>query len=479
MRGRVLLSDRARESSGSCFRTPTRAGNLAGGARRTVAFMAPGVEVSMSGSTRRVLAAVGGVVITVVAAPAGAQGLVRFPAIGAAPNPVGCPGVTQVSVTFQYTQANPNLNPVTVPIQLWDDDGLLFGVTDDLLATGTWTFPAFVRNWQVNVPFSLQCVQQGNKCQLTGNAGADDEGDPHEVYAFTIGRTIGPINISCGCPGVVAGVEDTSLAPGGSEVDVAFVFSDDAPLALEAVLDMRYDAELVAIETVTTIPPLANIEVADDGLGNLFIVLTGDSFRPIPSRRITLRLGVVPLVPGPVVTELVVDGVGSGFADVNFNPIPFAGGVGRLGIYAPPTGPAEIDPALVVQTFGPPSGLRVATLSGVAGAVSADGELIGAGPTLIATAYPAGPGARLEPLPFANGMTTVNPDGSFEMDLLSIVDPVPASGVIVYTLIDPIGPGSVDRTIPFGAYCEADLTGDGTADIFDILEYFALFAGGC
>ncbi len=104
-------------------------------------------------------------------------------------DPIGCPGTATVTASFRFkkTAFGGPLRAGTLDVGLWDaDPGGIFDPDDHIgQATATWVDQDanFV---DLTVTFEVECFQDGNNnwCNIRGNAGADDESDPHEMYIY-------------------------------------------------------------------------------------------------------------------------------------------------------------------------------------------------------------------------------------------------------------------------------------------------------
>lgn len=104
-------------------------------------------------------------------------------------NPIGCPGTTTVTAQFTVRKAawGGPLGADTWDVHLYDADGGPFD-GDDLIGSTTVTWANQPGNMvTVTATFEVDCIETDNGwCTIRGNAGTDDEGDPHEMYIYVV-----------------------------------------------------------------------------------------------------------------------------------------------------------------------------------------------------------------------------------------------------------------------------------------------------
>ena len=111
--------------------------------------------------------------------------------INVSADPIGCPGTATVTANFTFRKG-PAGGPLTagsLDVHLFDADGDgLFGSGDDLIGKHTVTWVQQVGNTvNLTVTFDVECEQtEDGWCTIKGNAGTDDEGDPHEMYIYVV-----------------------------------------------------------------------------------------------------------------------------------------------------------------------------------------------------------------------------------------------------------------------------------------------------
>jgi hypothetical protein len=458
--------------------------------------------------------------------------------INVSADPIGCPGTATVTANFRFRKgpAGGPLNGGTLNARLYDADGdLPFGLGDDHIGTTTVTWGNQAANFvDLTITFEVECIQTDDPwCTIRGNAGQDDEGDPHEMYivieepnsgVFSNNTWTSPKDqggwikysfpLRCGCDENAGNPAeyDIFFEPTGQSVttinfELPPVSPTSPPLEFfETVLlfdtDRLDPQELVVIADggrATDIFGELQVQPVPGGLLVGAPVLDPEAaqqmqhlgFELIMQQADPMDLGMTRIRHEPQQTvAFFADGSAVGFQPVD----------GEIPLRPFDTQPPQLDPGLVIiDPLGQPQ-----QILGQPGAVTDNMD-----PFYLAQQLPGQTELELRVLdlqgqPVFEAVKPVAPDGSFDLDLGQAILPpagtfeVNATDAAGNSALFAIGFGGCNAAdiaptfgvldlldinafvIGFGSLQpESDLNNDGLWDLTDVSLFISAFTSGC
>lgn len=446
-------------------------------------------------------------------------------------DPIGCPGTATVTASFRFRKApfGGGLAAGSLDVSLYDADGDgLFGTGDDEIANATVTWADQDANFvDLTVEFEVDCIEtDGDWCTIRGNAGTDDEGDPHEMYIYVEQPDSGalwnnswtsPKNrgnwikytfpLRCGCDeeaGESAEYDVAHTPDGRSSALALFDLGEqgpDAPPLEYFQAFFEYDTDLLGLQEIV---PLANGLRASDvfgqpeiqpGTGGVFVGLPViDPIAALELQAVGIELQLQQLDPqafGGTRIRHLPQQTAAFFGDGttrSFDPTD-----GEIPLRPFDLQPPMIEPGLIL----PP--LPGEPLVGQPGAVTDNLDPLFPGGQIELDIAVLDPNQQV----IFETLRPADPDGSFVID----PGPLPTAGFLALGATDAAGNRS-DLLIPFAGPCNpadvsppfgtldlsdinafvngftaqnpvADLNNDGVYDLADINLFVNAFLAGC